>query len=92
MMMEQSSANLTKAVALNPLSTELADQAGYTCALMRNLEESNAIMTSPSGSDRTCRTSMPLRRRAFFAWQAISHKPERPSNLLSVSGWKMTRR
>jgi TolB-like protein/tRNA A-37 threonylcarbamoyl transferase component Bud32/predicted Zn-dependent protease len=50
--MEQSLANLTKAFALNPLSTELALVAGETCASMRNLEDANryydiAIRLSP---------------------------------------------
>jgi serine/threonine protein kinase/TolB-like protein/predicted Zn-dependent protease len=50
--MEQALANLTKAVALNPLSSEGALQAGSTCASMRKLEEANryydiAIRLSP---------------------------------------------
>jgi eukaryotic-like serine/threonine-protein kinase len=38
---EQSIANLKRAYALNPLSSEWAQQAGYTCAMTRNLEEAN---------------------------------------------------
>jgi TolB-like protein/tRNA A-37 threonylcarbamoyl transferase component Bud32/Tfp pilus assembly protein PilF len=50
--MQQSLAHLTKAVALNPLSTELVLVAGETCASMRNLEDANryldnAIRLSP---------------------------------------------
>jgi len=54
--MEQSLANLTKAFALNPLSSQGALQAGVTCAWMRNLEGAYryydiAIRLSPDRPD-----------------------------------------
>jgi tetratricopeptide (TPR) repeat protein len=50
--MEQSIANLKRAFALNPLSTLWADNVGYTCGLIRDLDQANryydiAIRLSP---------------------------------------------